>query len=109
MANQQQQIYENYVASVSAGNVEPMVYKRNQDPEPVEGEVWTESTGRDALSATYSDLEYGPVRVYTSNLGRVMERQSLMRGLFHRVAIHRTSEDHRNYRRTMGMFHYLYT
>lgn len=106
MANQQLRSYETYAAAVTSKNVEPISYKRGEEPESLAGEIWTESTGRNALTATYSDLEYGPVRVYTSNFGRVMERQSLSRGLDHIVVIHRTRDDHLFYCRPMGMFHY---
>jgi hypothetical protein len=110
MAGQQQIIYDNYVKQVTARNVEPIVSEAGVWPENLEGEEWTDrSRGKDAMSNQWGDREYGPVSVRTSNLGRVMEVQSIQRGMSFVVAVHRTREDYRNYRRPMGMFHYLST
>lgn len=109
MASAQQTYYDSYVKQVTANNVAPIVYEADQKQVDLEGEVWTREEGRNALTHRWGDREYGPVTVYTSNLGRVMEIQSIRRGMSSIRAIHRTLDDYWNYRRPMGMFHYLYT
>lgn len=110
MAGQQQEIYDNYVKQATANNVAPIVGERGEWPEKLEGEIWTDrSMGKDAMTNRWGDREYGPVKVYTSNMGRVMEVQSLQRGWTFIAAVHRTKDDYYNYRRPLGMFHYLNT
>lgn len=109
MVSAQETYYAGYVKLVTKNNVDPTVYPTDEVQVDLDGEVWTESTGRYALTHRWGDRDYGPVYVYTSNLGRVMEVQSIRRGMSSIRAIHRTMDDYFNYRRPMGMFHYLYT
>ncbi len=105
MTNAQETYHQAYVKQVTADNVQPIIAPRGQWPEKLEGEIWTDKPG---ATAGWGDREYGPVYVRTSNMGRVMEVQSLMRGLTFMVAIHRTHDDYSNYRRPLGIFHYLH-
>jgi hypothetical protein len=109
MTSAQETHYRAYVELTTKNNVEPIVYEDGVLQVDLDGEVWTRSEGRYAMTHRWGDPEYGPVTVYTSNLGRVMEIQSIRRGLSSIRAIHRTQNDYFNYRRPMGMFHYLYT
>jgi hypothetical protein len=106
MANQQVHIYDSYKARVESGNVPPAVSPKNTWPADLDGEVWSESR---TMSPRWGDAIYGRVFVYTSNLGRVRELQSLDRGMSFQIAVHRTAEDYWSYNRAMGMFHYLNT
>lgn len=109
MPGQQTAIYNAYVERTERNNVEPIIFPINAQYASLEGEVWTESTGRGALTNRWGDREYGRVFVYTSNLGRVMEMQISHRGMRHQYAIHRTHDDYWKYSRADGMFHHLYT
>jgi len=106
MANQQVRIYEGYKNSVERNNVAPTVAPKGEWPADLDGEIWTESR---TMSPRWADASYGRCRVYTSNLGRVREKQSLDHGMSFQIAVHRTSDDYWNYNRAMGMFHYLNT
>lgn len=109
MPSAQQTYYDSYVKQVTADNVAPILCDEGKWPDALEGEEWSRPEGRDALSNRWGDPEYGPVSVWVSSLGRVMEVQSLRRGASFIAAIHRTRDDFYNYRRPLGMFHYLYT
>lgn len=106
--NQQSEIYQRYVKQTTKDNVEPTVLERNVWPK-TEGETWERSLGRDGKSSKWGSYEYGEVKVYVSNLGRVMEVQSLNRGLSFICAIFENERDQTFYRQPLGMFHYLYT
>lgn len=109
MTSAQETYYRGYVKKVTANNVAPIVGKRQEWPENLEGEEWTKEEGKGCLSPKWGDYQYGPTTVYTSNKGRVMEVQSLNGGLSFICAVHRTRDDFSSYRKPLGMFHYLNT
>lgn len=107
MANQQQIIYNNYVATF-ANVVQPTVLPKGTWPEKLEGEIWTKECGRYCRTAKWAEREYGSTAVYSTSTGRVIEFQSLHRGLSFIVAVFENEKDWLNFRRPMGMFHYFH-
>jgi hypothetical protein len=100
--------YNSYAADVRKDNVEPLLAKEGKWPEDLDGETWHRPEGRDALGHRWGDPAYGPVSVYVSNKGRVMEVQSLRRGMSHLCAVHQNMDDYMNYRRPMSANMYLW-
>lgn len=100
--------YSAYSEDVRKNNVAPIVSERGKWPEKLEGEEWTRPSGKEALSHSWGDPAYGPVRVHVSNKGRVMEVQSIMRGMSHICAVHQNMTDYINYRRPLSINMYLW-
>lgn len=105
MANKQQAIYDGYVKHTTANNVEPT--KLNGE------EAWAflkengiEFSKPNSYTTNYFDGGRG-ARVWNLKDGRVVEYAP---GAFGRVllAVFDNVRDYLNYRRPMGMFHYLY-
>lgn len=108
MTSAGQTYYTSYVSDVEKNNVQPIVADRGKWVDNLEGEEWVRSEGRNALTHRWGDPAYGPVTVRVSNKGRVMEVQSIMRGMSHICAVHRSKDDYWNYRRAMSMNMYLW-
>lgn len=100
--------YNSYVTEATRENVAPIVAERGKWVPNLDGETWETPRGREALSHRWGDPAYGPVYVSVSNMGRVMEVQSIMRGMSHICAVHRSKDDYYAYRRPMSVNMYLW-
>jgi hypothetical protein len=106
MAGKQFEIYQNYVKATTANNVEPVQFEND--------EAWAflkdngiEFNNPDTYTVKFFDGGRG-ARAWSLKDGRVVEYAP---GAFGRVllAVFAKAMDHVNYRRPMGMFHYLNT
>ena len=100
--------YNSYVDEATKNNVQPLIAPRGEMVPDLDGETWTRPSGRDAMSPKWGDLVYGRVSVYVSNMGRVKEVQSIMRGMSFVCAVHRTMNDYRIFERAMPINTYLW-
>lgn len=101
MSNQQQEIYNNYLATF-ADVVRPTTTK-NAWPVKLDGEKFEKTDWTRKVGESYS------TKVWLSSAGRVVEVEPIGNGwnnLFHTFE---TEQDWRNFRKPMGMFHYLNT
>jgi hypothetical protein len=101
MANQQTTIYNNYLATF-ADVVKPVVTK-NEWPVMAEGETMELTKNTRRVGESYR------TRVYKTSLGRIIEQEPIGNGwntLYHTFE---NEADWWNYRKSMGMFHYMNT
>lgn len=99
MANQQEAIYQNYVETFK-DVVKPEIFTRW--PEMAEGEEMELTTRTRKVGESYS------TRVYVTSKGRVIEQETVSwyKTLYY---VFERDEDWWNYRKPLGMFHYLNT
>lgn len=106
MAGQQFEIYQNYAKATTKNNVEPTQMEDEQ------GWDFLKANGIDFKNPTTYTTKFFDggkgARVWRLNDGRVVEYApgAFGRALF---AVFDKAIDHVNYRRPIGMFHYLYT
>lgn len=101
MANQQETIYNNYLATF-ADVVRPVTVK-NEWPTMAEGETMEQVSETRKVGESYR------TRVYRTSAGRIIEAEPIGNGwnnLFHTFE---TEKDWQNFRKPLGMFHYLNT
>lgn len=106
MAGKQWEIYQNYVKRTTANNVKPT---RLDDDE---ARAFLRENGIEfdkptTYTTKYFDGGHG-ARVWDLKDGRVVEYAPGAFGRF-MLAVFDRAIDHVNYRRPMGMFHYLHT
>lgn len=102
MAGQQAAIYENYLKGF-ADVVNPTVYGYGKKPKNLAGETWTKTERTRKWGESYS------TQVWISNLGRVIEKEQILYSNGNIVyAVFENETDWNNYRKPMGMYHYLY-
>lgn len=100
--------YSTYVEETTKNNVQPIMAPRGEMVPDLDGEIWTQPEGRDAMAPKWGDVGYGWVSVYVSNMGRVKEVQSIMRGMSFVCAVHRNINDYRSFERAMPINTYLW-
>lgn len=101
MANQQQTIYNNYIATF-ADVVRPVTTK-NECPVMAEGETMEEIRETRKVGESYR------TSVYRTSLGRIFEQEPIGNGWNTLYHLFENETDWRNFRKPMGMFHYLNT
>lgn len=99
MANQQSDIYNNYLATF-ADVVRP-VFTKNEWPVLADGEKMELTKETRRVGESYS------TRVYRTNAGRMIEQEPIGNGFNTFYHTFENEADWRNFRKPMGMFHYL--
>lgn len=101
MANQQQEIYNNYLATFA--NVVKPVTVKNEWP------ILNDDEKMELTKETRRVGESYRTSVYKTTAGRIIEQEPIGNGWDNFYHTFENETDWRNFRKPMGMFHYLNT